>query len=45
MEVYIDEIKKDEIYNLNQNFKFLGKLANVSFITVIHALDKLNKKT
>ena len=44
MEVYIDEIKKDEIYNLNPNFKFLGKIANGSFGTVIHALDKLNKK-
>ena len=44
MEVYIDEIKKDEIYQFKSKIKFLGKIENGSFVTVIHVLDKLNKK-
>ncbi len=39
MEIYIGELSNDVPYELDSNYKFIEKIANGSFGTVIHVID------
>ena len=44
MEIHIDEFLKEDTYNFDKNLKFIEKIANGSFGTVIHMKEKVSNK-